>query len=319
MSPGRSSTKRSRAPSAAAASAELWRADTGTDASFRAPRAAPVQRQAHPVPEVDRNLENWSSAWDWSRQGDEWSVSWGGTPALWHGALLPRIHSFVPAPTILEIAPGYGRWTQYLKDLCERLVIVDLTQGCIDHCRERFADASNIEYHVNDGRSLAMVEDGSVDFVFSFDSLVHAESDVLGAYLEQLAHKLTPDGVGFIHHSNAGAYPRLTKVARRVPGRLVGPLVRRGAIVNIVAWRAESVTADSVAAQCTNAGLSCVGQEKINWEAGRYLIDVLTIFTRRGSRWDRPREVVSNPHFTNEAARMARLYAATSFPSSQPS
>jgi SAM-dependent methyltransferase len=266
------------------------------------------------VPEVDRNLANWSSAWDWSQQGDEWSAPWGGTPALWHGALLPRIHSFVPAGTILEIAPGYGRWTQYLKDLCERLVIVDLTQGCIDHCRERFAEAANIEYHVNDGRSLAMIEDGSIDFAFSFDSLVHAESDVLGAYLEQLARKLTPDGVGFIHHSNIGSYPVLTKLAHRVPGRVVGPLVRRGALINIVAWRAESVTADSVAAQCESAGLSCAGQEKINWEAGRYLIDTLTVFTRRGSRWDRPREIVSNPLFTDEAKRMARLYAATSFP-----
>jgi SAM-dependent methyltransferase len=265
------------------------------------------------MPEVDRNLENWSTAWDWSRQGDEWSSWWGGTPALWHGALLPRIHSFVPAPAILEIAPGYGRWTQYLKDLTERLVIVDLTQGCIDHCRQRFADAKNIEYHVNDGRSLDMVEDNSIDFVFSFDSLVHAESDVLGAYLDQLARKLTPDGVGFIHHSNIGSYSGLTKLAKKVPGRAVGPLVRRGALINIVAWRAESVTAESVAEQCSSAGLSCVAQEKINWEAGRFLIDSLTMFTRPGSRWDRPRTVVSNPLFTSEARRMARLYAASSF------
>jgi SAM-dependent methyltransferase len=266
------------------------------------------------MPEVERNLANWRSEWDWSREGDEWSSWWGGTPALWIGALLPRIHAFVPTGTILEIAPGYGRWTQYLKDLCERLVIVDLTPGCIEHCRERFADAGNIEYHVNDGRSLEMVPDESVDFVFSFDSLVHAESDVLGAYLDQLAHKLRPDGVGFIHHSNIGAYRGLTRLARRVPGRAVGPLVRRGALINLVAWRAESVTADVVAAQCEHAGLACVAQEKINWEAGRYLIDTLTVFARKGSVWDRPRTVVRNPLFTSEAKRMARLYARTSFP-----
>jgi SAM-dependent methyltransferase len=264
--------------------------------------------------EVDQNLENWSSAWDWSHEGDEWSAAWGDTPALWHGALLPRIHAFVPTGTVLEIAPGYGRWTQYLKDLSERLVIIDLTEGCIEHCRRRFADATNIEYHVNDGRSLEMVEDGTIDLAFSFDSLVHAESDVLGAYIEQLARKLTPDGVGFIHHSNMGAYRWFARLARRVPGRAVGPLVRRGALVNVVAWRAESVTADSVARQCELAGLACVGQEKVSWEAGRYLIDTLTVFTRRGSRWDRPREVIANPLFTSEARRMARLYAGSSFP-----
>src|SRR3954463_5279292 len=160
------------------------------------------------MPDVDENLANWSTDWDWSQRGDEWSRWWGGTPALWHAAILPRIHSFVPTGTILEIAPGFGRWTQYLKDLADRLVIVDLTDECIAACRERFADSANIDYHVNDGRSLEMVEDGSVDFVFSFDSLVHVEDDVLTAYLNQLAAKLKPDGVGFFHHSNLGMYPR---------------------------------------------------------------------------------------------------------------
>jgi cyclopropane fatty-acyl-phospholipid synthase-like methyltransferase len=39
------------------------------------------------------------------------------------------------------------------------------------------------------------------DFVFSFDSLVHVESDVIENYLTQLAKKLKPNGIGFIHHS----------------------------------------------------------------------------------------------------------------------
>lgn len=268
------------------------------------------------MPEVDENLAIWSRDWDWSQEGDEWSAWWGGTHPLWVGALLPRIHAFIPTGTILEIAPGYGRWTQYLKDLAERLVIVDLTQGCIDHCRERFASAKNIEYHVNDGRSLDMVEDGSIDFAFSFDSLVHVESDVLGAYVEQLARKLSPDGIGFVHHSNMGAYRALAALARRVPASRLDSLVRAGAVVNLPAWRAESVTAESFARQCEAAGLSCISQEKISWEHGRYLIDTISVFAHAGSRRDRPRRVVRNPFFVDEARRMARLYAASSFHSS---
>jgi SAM-dependent methyltransferase len=263
--------------------------------------------------DVDHNLAIWSDSWDWSRAGDEWSDWWGGTEALWTTVLLPRIHAFVPTGTILEIAPGYGRWTQYLKDLCEQLVVVDLTERCIDHCRRRFADADNIEYHVNDGRSLAMVADGSIDFAFSFDSLVHAEMDVLDAYLEQLARKLTPDGVGFIHHSNLGSYLPLVRLARRAPVRLLGPLVERGALINLPAWRAESVTADRFAAACDAAGLACISQEKVSWEHGPYTIDTFSVFTRKGSRWDRPREVLSNPFFVREARRSARLYARSSF------
>jgi SAM-dependent methyltransferase len=265
--------------------------------------------------DTTENVEIWQATWDWSERGDEWSAWWGGTAALWYGALLPRIHAFVPTGTILEIAPGFGRWTQYLKDLGDQLVVVDLAERCIEHCRERFAEDTNIDYHVNDGRSLDMIEDGSIDFAFSFDSLVHVEADVLEAYAGELARKLKPDGIAFLHHSNIGHYRALIALARRIPERAVRPLVATGAAIDVFAWRAESVTAESFAAACESAGLSCVSQEKISWAAGLYLIDALSIITPRGSRWDRPHRSVSNPLFGQEARRMARLYAASSYPS----
>lgn len=261
------------------------------------------------MPELEHNAAVWEVDWDWSRRGDEWSTWWGGTPALWHGALLPRLHPFLPAGTVLEIAPGYGRWTQYLKDRCDRLVLVDLTERCIDACRERFAGEGHLEYHVNDGRSLAMVEDGSIDLAFSFDSLVHAEADVVDGYLAQLATKLAPDGVGFLHHSNMGTMRGLSRLAHRVPERLRGPLIERGLLVDINAWRAESVTAAWFAERCAAHGLSCFAQERITWEHGPYLMDALSLFTPRGSRWDRPPRSVRNPLFRSEAVRMRTLYA----------
>jgi SAM-dependent methyltransferase len=267
---------------------------------------------------VDENQTVWTEGWDWSARGEEWSRWWGGSDSMWRGALLPRLHAFLPASVVLEIAPGYGRWTTYLKDVADRLVVVDLAANCIEHCQRRFADATNIEYHVNDGRSLAMVADGSVDLAFSFDSLVHVEADVLLAYLEQLAHKLSPDGVGWVHHSNAGSYRTRLALARRVPSRLLRPLIDRGVLVDIIAWRAESVTADGFAELCERAGLACISQESIVWEHGPYLIDTISVFTRRGSRWDRPRRTVANRHFRAEASRMAQLYSPTSFPGRSP-
>jgi SAM-dependent methyltransferase len=259
------------------------------------------------MPDVEQNLAIWES-WDWSQEGDEWSAWWGGTPALWYGALLPRIHAFVPTQAILEIAPGYGRWTQYLKDLSERLILVDLAEQCIEHCRGRFSEENNIEYHVNDGRSLEMIEDRSIDFVFSFDSLVHAEAEVLDAYLRQLARKLKPDGIGFIHHSNIGQYRSLSALTRRVPNRLRAPLMRHGALIDISAWRAESMTAQTFAAQCNRAGLEVLSQELISWEHGPYLIDAISVFAPRGSQ-QRPGRVFKNRAFNRDARRMAELYA----------
>lgn len=265
------------------------------------------------MPTIDDNLTNWSSRWDWSERGDEWSRWWGGTDAMWHALLLPRLHAMLPARRILEIAPGYGRWTQFLKDRAEHLDVVDLTPACIEACQERFATSTNISYYVNDGRSLEMIEDASVDLAFSFDSLVHAGADVLDAYLAQLALKLAPDGVGFLHHSNAGSLTAATWLAKHVPERWFTPLMRRGVVLDLPAWRDETMSAARFREGCEAAGLACIGQELIAWENGPYLLDALSMFTRPGSRWERENRVVRNPLFYAEARRMRRLYAAGSF------
>lgn len=250
----------------------------------------------------------------------------------WNGCLLPRLHAFVPAPTILEIAPGYGRWTQYLKDLCDRLIVVDCAEKCIESCEQRFASSANIEYHVNDGQSLAMVPDGVVDLAFSFDSLVHAEADVLESYLTQLAKKLTPNGVGFIHHSNVGEFKDYFSRVKspKSPSPLdrlarVRGLWRVHAMLNkqvppedtIDHWRAYSMTAARFNELAENAGLKCLSQEIINWRTSpEVLIDCISTFTRKGSSWERPNRVLVNRAFmdeTNAISKLAGLYSTASF------
>ena len=264
------------------------------------------------MPDVETNIDTWNAGTSWSAQGEEWSGAWGSAEAQWWGTLMPRLHSFVPTGTILELGPGHGRWTHYLKDLCNELILVDLAESCIDACRARFASADNISFHVNDGKSLAAVHTGSVDLAFSFDSLVHAEADVLEAYAHELARTLKPDGVAFIHHSNIGAYRRLTGLTKSVPAGLRKRLIKAGLLVNVYAWRAESVTAELFARYCDDAGLACIGQEKIVWEYGPQLTDVISLCTQRGSRWERPNTVIENPGFMDEAARIreaARVYS----------
>jgi len=265
------------------------------------------------VPDIEANLTTWEGSWDWSAEGEEWSAQWGGTHPMWLSAIRPRLQSFVPTGTILEIAPGYGRWTQYLKDLADRLILVDLSPGCVEHCRTRFAESTNIDFHVNDGRSLDMIPDGSVDLAITLDSLVHVDASVLQSYVTQLATKLRPDGIGLFHHSNAGAYKGLAAVSKHTPRRLQGPLGRRGWLLDLGAWRDESMTAERFAALCAQAGLSCVGQEKISWERGPFMTDTLSLFTPPGSRWDRPARCVRNPTFHQEARRMRSMWAPSSF------
>ena len=131
----------------------------------------------------------------------------GISEAQWFGAIYPRLHRFLPATSVLEIAPGFGRWTRFLVPSCERYIGVDLSHACISACREAFQNASHAEFFENDGTSLSMVPDGSVDLAFSFDSLVHVEMDVIDAYVGRIMSKLADRGVAFIHHSNVKATP----------------------------------------------------------------------------------------------------------------
>lgn len=246
------------------------------------------------MPTIEDNRKLWDAGYEWDRQGEEWSATWGGSAAQWQGAIRPRLGDMLPADTVLEIAPGCGRWTHYLKDHCRRLVAVDLAENCVIACRQRFAADAHVTCHANDGKSLAMIGDRSVDFVFSFDSLVHAEPDVIRAYLEQLAVKLKPDGRGFIHHSNLGQYPQGT-----LPDG-------RPAFSGKSHWRSAGMTAARFAEYCERAGLACIGQELVNWGNDECLIDCFSQFTPRGSKWARQNVMRENAGFMREAHEIRR-------------
>jgi SAM-dependent methyltransferase len=267
------------------------------------------------MPSLESNRAWWDGAESdnhWFAAGDNWSDAYGTPEMQWYGSVLPRIHRFVPTATLLEIAPGFGRWTQYLARIADRLIAVDISERCIEVCRARFRHLTNIEYHVNDGRSLGMVEDGSVDFAFSFDSLVHVELDVLEAYLKQLRAKLKPNGVAFIHHSNIGEFAGYFALLDKLPrGR--GLLSRLKLVEASDQKRAKSVTAEAFRRTAESTGLAMVSQEIINWRSQRP-IDCISVVAQRGSRWaGAPMRRTVNTAFDAEAAylnRLSRLYAS---------
>jgi len=257
---------------------------------------------------LEENKQYWDVTYPWTRQGDEWSAAWGGVDQQWYWVLLPRIHAFVPTGTILEIGPGFGRWTQFLKDLCENLIIIDLSEKGIETCKQRFDTCSNITYHVNDGKSLEEIPDSSVDFVFSFDSLVHAEEDAIHAYISQLATRLKDNGVAFIHHSNLGTYSNYFRFANRI--RWKRNFLINSGLIQQDHWRASSMSAAKFEAYVEEAGLQCISQEIINW-GGENLIDCISVFTRKDSIWARPNKTIMNKEFMREAkyvSKLAELY-----------
>jgi SAM-dependent methyltransferase len=198
---------------------------------------------------------------EWQAAGEDWSSWWGGSEAQWFGSIYPRLHRFLPASRILEIAPGFGRWTRFLLDTCESYVGIDLSEQAIQACRKRFRDIPHAKFIQNDGYSLGAVGEQSCDFIFSFDSLVHAELDVMERYLPQLVGKLAGSGVAFLHHSNFADVPKGAPNPHS---------------------RAVSVSANRVAHIVRNCGGTVLIQEILNW-GGPEPIDAFTVFGRADS------------------------------------
>jgi SAM-dependent methyltransferase len=181
----------------------------------------------------------------------------GRSEAQWFGSLYPRLHRLLPAKRVLEIAPGFGRWTKFLIGACENYVGVDLSGECVTACQSTFATAKHTSFIQNDGISLAGAN-GLFDFVFSFDSLVHAEMEVFTHYIPQIIGKLSPTGVAFLHHSNLDAVRNLQASPH---------------------FRATSVDAPRVAALIGQHGGRVLIQEVMDW-GGTALSDCLTMFAR---------------------------------------
>jgi SAM-dependent methyltransferase len=141
----------------------------------------------------------WNLNSNWTIDGHEWSKSFGTTEELWNNEIFDKIKEF-RGKKILEIAPGFGRITQFLSILAGELIIVDLNPLCIEKTRAKLKHHV-LAYFVNDGKSIPKVRDNSQDLVFSFDSFVHMHANVTEDYVKEIYRVLKPGGQAFIHHS----------------------------------------------------------------------------------------------------------------------
>lgn len=232
------------------------------------------------MPDLGWNRETWDEFYKWPGGGEEWSEWWGGSEAQWFGSLYPRLHRVLPARRILEIAPGFGRWTRFLLPLCQNYLGLDLSARCVGACQEIFSNAPHAIFIQNDGLSLERAPAESFDLVFSFDSLVHAELDVFAHYIPQILQKLVPAGVGFIHHSN---------------------FLTPGDILPAPHYRSTTVSAEQVSKLITSHGGKVLIQELVNW-GGTILHDCLTLFGNAAAHADIDSVYLQNPRFMDEAS-----------------
>lgn len=178
------------------------------------------------------------------------------------GIILPFLNRYVDEidyTTVLDFAAGHGRNTSWLKESAETIVLVDVNRKSLNICKERFGTSKRFKYLQTNGTSLKGIRDKSISFIYSWDSMVHFESDVIFSYISEFKRVLKPGGHAFCHHSNYTANPG-------------------GSFLENPDWR-NFMSKELFAHYLLKEGLDVVEQEILAWGAISDL-DCITLFRR---------------------------------------
>lgn len=148
---------------------------------------------------LEINYTIWES-WNWKKNGgEEWTKSEDWKQSLIDEVMMKYVQNL---QTILEIGPGSGKWTETLQTIAKNLTLVDISNQCIEICKQRFSHCNNITYHVTEGSSLIFLPDNSIDFIWSFDVFVHIAPEDIKNYIREFRRVLRQNGIAIIHHAD---------------------------------------------------------------------------------------------------------------------
>jgi len=238
---------------------------------------------------IDWNLRTWDDPANWSEFGDGWTfhaADCGQPYDKWKDSVVANfLNPFIdPKTDTVEIAPGHGRWTEFMVGHVGTLTLVDLSPTCIAECRARFAEGHpEISFLVNDGKSID-VGDESVDLIWSFSSFVHIDEPEIRAYLDEFRRVLRPGGRFVVHHAGwtdwtLGLVPLTDRLGR--PGRALIHRLAQGR------WRRAGdrspMSAERFARLTADSGLVVHSQVDRWGEQGQFSVtfrDVVTLGSR---------------------------------------
>lgn len=175
----------------------------------------------------------------------------------WNELVWPFIKGY-DFSCVIDLAAGHGRNSKKLKDIAQKIYIVDINGENIEFCRKRFASDERFHFIQNDGFALNGIRDEEITFIYCFDAMVHFDSDIIRAYLCEFRRVLKPGGYGFCHHSNY----------TKNPG---------GNFRNTTHWR-NFMSKQLFAHYCAKEGLEVVKSKIIDW--GEPELDCLTLFKK---------------------------------------
>lgn len=171
------------------------------------------------MPSLEEN-KSWNAKHHWKLDGDEWSnqAAYCKKPyKQWKDSIVKNFiyKNINHKSNILEIGSGHGRWTEFLLNKCNKLIIVDLNPKCIEFCKNKFSNFKNIKYYANDGKTLDNIKSNSIDFIWSYDSFIHMEKNIIESYFKEFSRILKKRGIAIIHHPGRGNIALNFKLLRR--------------------------------------------------------------------------------------------------------
>ena len=176
----------------------IWKNQRG-----QSPDEKPMDLPSHTVA---ANREFWNNYYDWTEKGEEWTCDVkkyrGINPEQWKSDLIKKMmKKYIKENSIvLEVGPGGGRWTETLQKLSKHLILADITQKCLDICKERFKSQNHIDYKLIKN-SFDFLENNSIEYVWSYDVFVHVNPSDIERYIKDFKRILKPGGCAIIHHS----------------------------------------------------------------------------------------------------------------------
>ena len=154
---------------------------------------------------VEHNRRLWEN-YDWSNSGEEWTLEAKTyrrlEPKIWKTSLINEMMlKYIKKDSIiLEIGPGAGRWSEILQNVASHLILADISQRCLELCKERFKNYKHIQYNLVE-RGLDFIPNDSIDYIWSYDVFVHINPTDIEMYITDFQRTLKPGGHAIIHHS----------------------------------------------------------------------------------------------------------------------
>jgi hypothetical protein len=240
------------------------------------------------MPSVDQNITKWDSKFKEFIQDEDygyrWSQLWGSPLLQWYSTIFPRINEFLPRNHIYEIASGLGRWSEFLEYYCKKLTLSDVSSEAMNFLEAKYKYKEHVFCAKTDGKTINTSD--TIDFLFSFDSLVHCDLDVNEAYIDEFKKKSTESSICFIHHSNLGAWPDDLKENKHN------------------GWRSKNVSAEKIIDKIKKNKLYLISQELIDWGGGDFeqFLDCITILASRKNHVES--KFIENNNFMKVAKRV---------------